>query len=123
MPLHGPVERRKHVLILRVQCRSLCRPNEDGIAEEQIANPLFAEYTRDPANHFIKAGERSQRIQGGAVSGVLPADRGNLSERRGGHVGRGRGAVDLMDRTEPSLRSSTNAAKSNNDIRQTRSDI
>ena len=81
----------------KVVTTSLCRcqslgncagPIADGVALEQEPDaPLAAEQGERLPDHLVHAGDRPQRLEGGAVGRVLPGNGGDLGEGR-----RGRGA-------------------------------
>ena len=68
-------------------------PDSDRVPLKQETNaPLAAEHRQDLADHLVHPGNRPQRLQSGAVGGVLPADMPAIS----GKVFRGRGAGSVV---------------------------
>ena len=53
------------------------------------ANPALAEEAGDLSNDFVEAGNRTQRVEGGTVSRMLPGAGGNLREDNTRHGERG----------------------------------
>ena len=53
----------------------LRRTRADGIREKEVTQPSLTEEADDLANDLIESGQRAQRVERGAIGGMLPGRR------------------------------------------------
>ena len=64
---------------------------ETKAVEMYSAAIKLAEEAGDAPHHLVEAGDRAERVERGAVGGVLPGEGADLLETDGGHAGLGDG--------------------------------
>src|SRR2546426_404036 len=91
-----PVEGRKHIGVESVHSRELRRPNADRVGLEQQPDAAFAQEADDLLYDLVEPGHGAQRLQRGAVGGVLPGHRRDLGEDLAWARGRQGGLSHMM---------------------------
>src|SRR6266566_159229 len=91
-----PVEGREHIGVESVHSRELRRPNADRVGLEQQPDAAFAQEADDLLYDLVEARNGAERLQCGAVGGVLPRHGRDLGEDLAWARGRQGGLSHMM---------------------------
>jgi RHH-type proline utilization regulon transcriptional repressor/proline dehydrogenase/delta 1-pyrroline-5-carboxylate dehydrogenase len=77
------VERLQHLAVQPIEVRALLVVDADRVGQEQLTHATFAEHSHEATQCFVETRQRAQRVQRGAIGGVLPCAGGDSGQLHG----------------------------------------